>query len=335
MEENITVDKTPLVSVIVPAYNHERYIDDLLDSLIDQSYPNIELLICDDKSKDNTYDRVLRRKKELADRFEKVYICKNIENQGVVKTINRLLDVSQGKYVKVIASDDFIIRDGIEKLVLFYEDNQQYDMIFSNCIICDEETHYPVIAAEYRTGYKTIPDLSGNVFQKMFESNIILGSTVFALRNTFHKFGFYDERFAIEDWEYSLRIAQNGKIGFINENIVAYRIVKTSQCHYTRDAEGRARFRRMYNNIIKIHKKYNSPGIDLRKGYSKVYSLLLSLAIDACDNKAIKHIFMIKNKYGLKIDKEAILKYHSYRLHILLPMQKLKRKLGMETGGVD
>ena len=334
MEENITVDKTPLVSVIVPAYNHERYIDDLLDSLIDQSYPNIELLICDDKSKDNTYDRVLRREKELADRFEKVYICKNIENQGVVKTINRLLDVSQGKYVKVIASDDFIIRDGIEKLVSFYEDNQQYDIIFSNCIICDEETHYPVNTEEYRTGYKSIPDLSGNVFQKMFESNIIFGSTVFVLRDTFQKFGYYDEQFAIEDWEYSLRIAQSGSIGFLNENTVAYRIVKTSQCHYTRDDAGRARFRRMYNNIIRIHKKYNSTKIDLRKGYSKVYSLLLSLAIDACDNKAIKHIFMIIDKFKLKIEREVKFKYLSYRLNILLPMQRVKRKLGMETGGV-
>ncbi len=334
MEESIIDNNTPLVSVIVPAYNHERYIDDLLDSLIDQSYPNIELLICDDSSKDDTFNKILNRKQELEKRFKRVCICQNEENLGVVKTLNKLISLTQGKYIKDIASDDIILHDGIEKLVSFYENNQQYDLIFSNCIICDENTHYPINACEYQTGYPSRPDLSGNVYQKMFESNLVLGSTFFVLRKTYEIFGYYDENFGIEDWEYCLRIAQNGKIGFVDEKTVAYRIVKTSQCHYTRDLSGRIRFRRMYNNIIRIHKKYNSSKLDLRKGYSKVYSLLLSLAIDSEDNKAIKHIFRVCKRLQLKLDIEVIMKYVFYRLHILLPIQEIKRKLGMETGGV-
>lgn len=334
MEINTKIENCPLVSVIVPAYNHEHYIDDLLDSLVDQSYPRIELLVCDDRSTDNTFDKLKKREKELINTFEKVCICQNESNQGVVKTINRMLDMSRGKYVKVIASDDFFVHDGIERLVLFYEENQQYDIIFSNCVICDENTHYPVNVDCFRAGYSSVPDLSGNVFQKMFESNIILGSTVFALKNTYLKYGYYDENFAIEDWEYSLRMACYGKIGFFNEKTVAYRVVKTSQCHYTRDVNGRLRFRRMYKNIIGIHKKYQCSKIDLKRGYSKVYSLLLSTAIDSCDNKAIKNIYRVKKKFKLSFDREIQLKYITYRMHVLLPIQALKRKLGLEAGGV-
>ncbi len=319
----------PLVSVIVPAYNHEKYVEDLIDSIVSQSYANIELLICDDSSTDQTYSKILGRKKELEKRFVRIQILKNDENLGVVKNINKMLKLSQGKYIKIIASDDMLLQDGIKDLVTYYESHQEYDMIFSNCIICSEKDHYPLVNNNYKVGYSRIPNLSENVFQRLFESNFILGSTIFALRKTYDIFGFFDESFSIEDWEYCLRIAKLGKIGFYNNKTVAYRIVCNSQSHYTQDYNGKIRFRRMYKNVIGIHKKYNCSELNLRRGYSKVYTVLLHAAINSDDIKYVYHIFKQKRKFELHFGLEIYLKYLLYRLHLLPIIHIIKKSIGV------
>ena len=82
----------PLISLLVPAYNHEKYIKETIDSLIAQTYPNLELIVIDDGSKDNTF-AVLKSLEDVChERFANVHF-ETQNNQGVVGTLNQLLEM--------------------------------------------------------------------------------------------------------------------------------------------------------------------------------------------------------------------------------------------------
>ena len=94
-----------LISVIVPAYNHEKYIEECIRSIMAQTYQNIELLVIDDGSKDGTFEILKALKPECEKRFVRV-VFETQENQGTRVTLNRLIDLAQGQYLYTIASDD-------------------------------------------------------------------------------------------------------------------------------------------------------------------------------------------------------------------------------------
>jgi len=100
----------PLVSVIVPTYNVERYVEDCIDSLISQTYPNVEIIVIDDGSKDATVYLLNQYK----DKF-KLIAHDNNKGQGARR--NEGIKRAKGKYIYFVDSDDWIESDAIEKLV--------------------------------------------------------------------------------------------------------------------------------------------------------------------------------------------------------------------------
>ena len=323
----------PLVSVVVPSYCHEQYINDCLNSIIAQRYQNIELIVIDDCSKDGTYDILLSRKEELEDRFLRVVLQRNEENLGVVKTENKLVGLSQGKYIKSIASDDMLLDNAIEDLVNYFEQHQEYDIVFSNALYCTEDETYPIKSPDsYKRAYEEIPCLDGNVLQALYENDFIQAPTVLFKRETFEKYGLYDENLTIEDWEYWLRIATNGQIGYCDVITVGYRISGQSLSHFSMDADGRRRLRNMYQNQYKILKKYEkSERIDVRQGYRCFYRKMLHEAIDLEDESLQNEIMKSLKEKNIQMDIETRMKYVCYRLHILRAIQSIKRVLGRQT----
>ncbi len=96
---------TPLVSILIPAYNHERFIEGAVRSVMAQDYPNLELLVLDDGSKDSTYARLQQLKPECEKRFARVVFATQ-PNAGTAVTMSRLVAQCQGKYISACASDD-------------------------------------------------------------------------------------------------------------------------------------------------------------------------------------------------------------------------------------
>ena len=80
-----------LVSVIIPCYNHENYVADCLKSIINQTYPNLEIIICDDCSQDASMEEIQRQKILFEERNIRFVAMKNEKNSGVPATINRML----------------------------------------------------------------------------------------------------------------------------------------------------------------------------------------------------------------------------------------------------
>ncbi|BBP00862.1 glycosyltransferase family 2 protein [Sulfuriferula nivalis] len=102
----------PLVSVAIPAYNHARYIEQCLQSVVDQTYPNIELVIIDDGSTDNTADKISAFLNRHQNRFANI-IFESQNNKGVSATSNKAIALCNGEWVHLLGSDDLIHPDKI------------------------------------------------------------------------------------------------------------------------------------------------------------------------------------------------------------------------------
>ncbi|MCL2792141.1 MAG: glycosyltransferase family 2 protein [Spirochaetaceae bacterium] len=121
----------PLVSVIIPAYNHEKYICETIFSIINQTYKNIELLIVDDGSGDSTYDKICDLEVLCRKRFKSFYFNSQ-KNKGISETLNTLINMSAGEYIFLIASDDIAAPHAIETELSFLENNPDYALCVGN-----------------------------------------------------------------------------------------------------------------------------------------------------------------------------------------------------------
>ena len=102
-----------LISVIVPCYNVEKYVEKCIDSIENQTYRNIEIIAIDDKSTDNTFNIL----KELENKYKNLQVYQNEINSGLATTRNNGLTKIKGEYVGFIDSDDMISDDYIERLL--------------------------------------------------------------------------------------------------------------------------------------------------------------------------------------------------------------------------
>ena len=160
------------------------------------------------------------------------------ENKGITKTLNEGLKLAKGDYIKNLASDDMLHPSSIEILVNAMEENRDYDMIFSNGQYILEDCSYEeALLLKNKNFYISNPlPQPDSIVQTLYLSNFIVGATVFFRKETYDRLGFYDENIAIEDWEYNLRVAVNGIIGYVEDPIFFYRQVSTSiSLHYFPD----------------------------------------------------------------------------------------------------
>lgn len=114
-----------LVSVIMPVYNIENYVKEAIQSIQNQTYNNLEIIVIDDGSNDKTYQIV----EELAKKDNRIKLYKNETNLNVVKTRNRALSYAIGEFIAMMDGDDISAPDRIEKKVKFLEENFDFDLV--------------------------------------------------------------------------------------------------------------------------------------------------------------------------------------------------------------
>ena len=101
------------VSVIIGVYNSEKYIEETIRSVLNQTYKNFELIVIDDGSTDKSFEIVAK----LAEKDKRIKFLKNDRNLGVSATRNRLIDIAKGEYVAIMDSDDISLPERLEKQV--------------------------------------------------------------------------------------------------------------------------------------------------------------------------------------------------------------------------
>lgn len=192
-------NKYPLVSVVIPSYNHAKYIEDSIQSIIDQDYQNIELIIIDDGSKDNSIAVIEGMISACKDRFLR-FEFRHRFNKGLCATLNEALEWCKGDYFSPIASDDIALPHKISFLVSKIE-NTNYSAVFGNI--------------QYIGDQISIVNSTNNL-EHSFSDLFIYGNSLAApaaLMKTedIRNIGGYEENLALEDWSMWLKLAYEGK----------------------------------------------------------------------------------------------------------------------------
>jgi len=250
-----------LVTVIIPAYNHEKYIVGCIESIINEDYANIELIILNDGSKDKTADKILEYEEKCKKRFiDFIFIDK--KNEGLSKTLNKGIELSKGKYICCIASDDMMMSGRIKKQVKFMEERESVISCGNAFVIKNnKKTDISVIDDELKKNYFT-----GSQFHNLIVNYFISSPTVMMKKCLIDEMGSYDERFKIEDWPYYVKVAQKHHIDFIDDYLCYYRI---------HDHNTQTNKKNMFIEEKKIIKyffdTYKLPFFIKRKALSKLY----------------------------------------------------------------
>lgn len=199
------------VSVIIPSYNAAKYIKEAVDSALAQTYENIEVVVIDDGSTDNT-------KKILAPYAEKMRIKYVYEsNKGLAGARNAGIKNSQGEYIAFLDADDIFLPEKVEEQVRVLEANRGYGACYSDLF------HFDGAGKLYHHRYK-YP--SGDVFEPLLHKQFINPLTVMARRELFNKYGYFDESLRrSEDWYVWLLWARAGvKFYYLDKPLAKYRV---------------------------------------------------------------------------------------------------------------
>ena len=242
-------NKKPLVTVMVPAYNHETWVEETIMSIVNQTYGynNIQLIVTDDNSLDKT-PIILN---ELAAKYNFELILHK-ENMGICATLNEMITRSRGKYITAIASDDILFLDKIEKQIGILKENPQIDILVGSNILIDKKGK---VLQSTKKKYDDL--LTTYNFEDLFlkkKPGFPAGSAIIK-KELYERIGTYDPNFKIEDYYFWLKAAyNNANITFCNRPFYYYRLHNSSISSNTIFMEEEIlKILKTY----KIHPKYN------------------------------------------------------------------------------
>lgn len=127
--------QNPIVSVLVPTYNVESYIEQTIESVLAQSFQDFEIVMVDDCSIDGTWKLL----QELAKRSDKVVVYQNETNSGIAKTRNATIRHSRGEFLATLDADDWCYPERLEKQVAFLRANERVGIVGSSLAVCDSD----------------------------------------------------------------------------------------------------------------------------------------------------------------------------------------------------
>lgn len=189
----------PLVSVVVPCYNHENYVRTCIESILAQTYGNIELIVIDDGSTDSSPAII----KELAAGGRFIYEIQ--QNIGLTKTLNKAISkYVRGKYTAFVASDDYWPVDKIAHQVAIMEQHPDMALCYGKAMIFDSDSGQHLMEnGEIH---------QGDMFDVLLKSNRIPALTVLVRTAVLKEVGMFSEDLKMEDWDLWLKVAKSHQI---------------------------------------------------------------------------------------------------------------------------
>lgn len=275
------VPVSPLVSVLIPAYNHEQFVEQAVRSVWNQSYKNIEIILIDDGSSDNTGLLAHRLKEESP-------ICMKVlvrENRGLCKTLNECLSLANGEWVSLLASDDYYHPEFVsESMDAALAENDVLVAVHCDAVRVDEAGRLGVKHGEVATK----PPYNGKCFYDfVHKRGHIVATTLFTSMEVLKRVNGFDEELVAEDYDLHLRISRFVPFKYIPKALVYKRYLKTSLA--------RQPWRWAAGNVIALQKHADLLGDSL----PKVLGVELGRLSIACFSQgAIMH--------GISLGRESI-----------------------------
>jgi glycosyltransferase involved in cell wall biosynthesis len=218
-----------LVSVIVPVFNHEKFIVEALHSVVRQTYRNIELIVIDDCSKDNSYSLALKflRHDLIASRFRRIEIRRNSTNLGAPATLNAGMRECRGTFLTFLNSDDFFMPDRISRLVDACG-RDSLALAFSAVLPIDRDGKViqsgalaNSICRDAIFASRAMPSISFGFLGKQLTATT---GNIFVGRSLAEKIGEFANFKYCHDWDYMLRAITITEPKFIPEFLYGYRL---------------------------------------------------------------------------------------------------------------
>jgi glycosyltransferase involved in cell wall biosynthesis len=225
----------PLVSVLVPAYNHEKYIVECLESIKSLIYRRLELIVSDDCSPDDTFALAKQWVQKNADRFERTLVVRQDENLGIVKNLQILFNSAQGGYLVYIGSDDLLIESAIMGRVKVLQENRNIDAVFGNAQLISSSGS--VLKEEFMPRRYGRELSSSRLLLSSLVVNFCVPGPVIMLRKEAvlenGSLGLLPPDLKGEDRYIYIRLASQGKLCYINEVVAKWRFVPGSMSRPT------------------------------------------------------------------------------------------------------
>ncbi|GGI22891.1 glycosyltransferase family 2 protein [Pedobacter mendelii] len=268
----------PLVSIALCTFNGEKYISEQLDSIINQDYPNLEIIIVDDNSSDKTIDIL----KSFAERNENISLVLNETNIGFNKNFRKALTLCSAEYIAISDQDDIWLPEKISRLVNNIKDNLllYHDSEYIN----DNGTSLNIsISSHHRF-------LSGNCVKQLLYFNCISGHTSLIKKELLDLTPEFDKDLYY-DWWLAYTAACTGRLNFIKDRLVKHR--KHTESSTGKDKTDTRLLRVVHLNLFLAHPLTPKPiaalVVKLLSGYNelahksfskKLFSLLISNRTD-------------------------------------------------------
>jgi glycosyltransferase involved in cell wall biosynthesis len=219
----------PLVSICIPAYNAEDFIEEAVHSALGQDYLNTEIIVIDDASTDHTYEKL----KRLSDEFKEIRLLRNSTTIGPASNWNKITRLAHGKYVKLLCSDDTIAPSCIKQQVDFLESNPEHKIVTGKREIISKDNR--TLISNYGPHVKPGEYLSLDrieaclAFLKLGTNPFGEPSATLICRSSLIKAGGWSN-----NWQYAIDIAtyleilNYGKIGVTSDIVSTFRVSKKS-----------------------------------------------------------------------------------------------------------
>jgi len=214
----------PIISVLMPVFNGEKYLKKSIDSIVNQTFKNFELIIINDGSSDNTLNIV----NSYSD--NRIRIINNKKNIGIVRSLNKGISTTRGKYIARLDSDDLSNLDRLQKQLFFLENNFDFGLVGSWVEVINENGK--------SLDLWKINLSSEEIYYNLIFYNCIIHSSVMFRKEILKKIGLYREECAlVEDYDLWNRISKNYKIFIISEFLVKFRVFPESLSMKNKDLQ--------------------------------------------------------------------------------------------------
>ena len=289
------MQKKPLVTVICLCYNHAEFVVETLNSVLNQSYSNVELIIADDCSTDDSVTVIENWRQQ----HPEVPFIKNEKNIGNTKTINQAFQYAKGDYLIDLAADDVLLSDCIAIQVRAFEtsDLDRLGIVYGNVENIREDGSFDSYYYPIGSNGKVISKRnSGELYKEVISGETICSVSSMIKRSVFEALGGYDEHLAYEDFDFWVRASRIYDIAFIDAILVRKRITKTAM---TKDFHSKRniRARKMNHSTYLVIKK----AIQLNKTKEEDKALLKRIHYEILLNLKTRDFGLMAKLFWLKL----------------------------------
>ena len=210
------------VTFAIPAYNHENYIKETLDSIWEDDYPCREIVIINDGSSDGTAE-VIKNWCDSKGWVNIVFI--SWPNRGITATLNKLIEMSSGDYIRLFSSDDLLSFGSTRELIDILEDDENTLAVFGDAAVIDKDGALIHASALISNGGDKRKLLDNKLLTEEIVSNWAVSGPVILIKKCFFEnHGAYDEAMLVDDWDVYTRLVATGGLRFVDSCVAKYRI---------------------------------------------------------------------------------------------------------------